>query len=320
MKPVMDKYDVGVIVGRFQVPYLHSAHRALIETVCEEHSRVLLFLGLAQIAATRNNPLPLDHRKQMILSEFPDVTIGYMKDVDSDEIWSKRLDRQINELLMPTESAVLYGSRDSFIDLYHGKYQARELEPESYVSGTEIRNQIAKRAKSSQDFREGMVFAAYNQYPKVVPTVDIAVFSEDYSKILMGRKADEKQWRLIGGYADPRSTSYEADAIRETHEEAGGMNLDKMIYLGSFNIDDWRYRTEVDKIRTSLFATRKLWGAPRPGDDICELKWFDTNFEEEWTLEDNFDQSLLCVPHHKEILLTALRHANQMKTTPEVKL
>jgi bifunctional NMN adenylyltransferase/nudix hydrolase len=66
-----DSYDVGVIVGRFQVPELHDAHKDLIETVCDKHDKVIIFLGLSPLMVTRENPLDFESRKQMILESSP---------------------------------------------------------------------------------------------------------------------------------------------------------------------------------------------------------------------------------------------------------
>ena len=71
MKTKEVRADVGVLVGRFQVPNLHPGHIELIQSVCEAHSKVLIFLGLAPTKATRNNPLDFESRKHMILEKFP---------------------------------------------------------------------------------------------------------------------------------------------------------------------------------------------------------------------------------------------------------
>ena len=49
-------YDIGVVVGRFQVPYLHQGHLDLLETVQSRHKKVIIFLGMTSTLTTRNNP------------------------------------------------------------------------------------------------------------------------------------------------------------------------------------------------------------------------------------------------------------------------
>lgn len=63
----------------------------------------------------------------MILKHFPDVTILYIKDVESDEAWSNQLDNNILDIASPTSTITLYGSRDSFINYYTGRFETKEL-------------------------------------------------------------------------------------------------------------------------------------------------------------------------------------------------
>jgi bifunctional NMN adenylyltransferase/nudix hydrolase len=270
----LPKTEVGVVIGRFQTHELHEAHIDLISTVLNQHPKVIIFLGLSPVKVTYNNPLDFESRKQMILEKFGDkVIVLYIKDINSDELWSKRLDEQIGDVVGPTQKVTLYGGRDSFISHYKGKYSTVELESERIMSASEIRKGISAKVKSSPDFRAGVIWASQNQYPKVFTTVDIAVFNEDGSKILLARKPDEKLYRLIGGFADPRSDSFEMDAKREVSEEAH-IEIGDLQYLGSHKIDDWRYRNETDKIKTLLFSAKYIFGSPQADDDIAELRWF----------------------------------------------
>lgn len=273
MHPAQEQYDVGVIVGRFQVHELHQAHLDLINYVCERHEKVVIFLGLSPLMVSTNNPLDFEARKQMILAHFPDVNVLYIKDVADDEVWSKRLDAMIEDLITPAQSVVLYGGRDSFIDHYKGRFPTQELTQAVFMSGTAERRAIARsRARGSSEFRSGVIWASQSRFPTVYTTVDVAIFNEDRSKILLGRKPNEKLLRLIGGFADPRSSSFEHDARREVAEEAG-IEVGGLEYIGSVNVDDWRYRNEPDCIRTMLFTGKYLHGRPTPGDDIEEVRW-----------------------------------------------
>jgi|688.fasta_scaffold169483_5 bifunctional NMN adenylyltransferase/nudix hydrolase len=266
--------DIGIVIGRFQVHELHSAHLDLIQSVCNEHEKVIIFLGLSPLMVTSNNPLDFESRKQMILESFPKVIVMYIKDNPSDEVWSKDLDEKIRDLASPTQSVVLYGSRDSFITHYSGKYRTQELMQETYISGSEIRKNISKKVKSSADFRAGVIWASGNRFPTCFPCVDIAIFNEDYSKILLARKAKETLYRFVGGFADPKSDCYETDARREVQEETG-LEIGDLKYLGSTIINDFRYRREIDKVKTLFFVGKILFGRPEANDDICEVKFFD---------------------------------------------
>ena len=263
--------DVGIIVGRFQVNELHEAHIDLINSVIQKHDRVLLFLGNSIIRNTTSNPLDYRARRAMIADKFPNVEVHYINDNPSDAAWSKSLDKQIGEQLLPLQSVTLYGSRDSFLKAYSGKFNVCELEATTFISGTEVRRRVCNNYPPTADYRAGMIAATAYRYPTAFQTVDIAVVN-DKREILLARKPEEKKWRFIGGFSDPRSTSLEADAKREVTEEAS-IEVDDITYLGSTLIDDWRYRGEQDKIKTAFFIAKYIYGKPEGADDIAEVKW-----------------------------------------------
>lgn len=275
---------VGILVGRFQIDKLHQAHIDLIQSVCNLHPKVIIFLGLSPVLGTKKNPLDFEARKQMILECFPDINVLYIPDIPGDnEAWSKKLDEQISHLC-PVQKVILYGGRDSFVSKYCGRYPIKELESKIIVSASEIRDRISKSVKKSQDFRTGVIWSAFNRYPTCFPTVDIALFkyNEKDTEILLCRKPHEKLYRFIGGFAEPNSDSFEDDAKRELYEEAGGPNghsisASNFKYICSKKIDDLRYRDEVDQIKTLFFMATLDWGRAEPGDpEIAEVRWFRT--------------------------------------------
>ena len=267
-------YDVGVIIGRFQVPDLHEAHEKLIQTVCNKHSKVIIFLGLSPVF-DQNDPLDFEARKQMILAKFPNIILAYIADQPTDELWSKKLDEQIGHLKGVYQSVVLYGGRDSFMTRYSGKFPTEEIVQDVWVSGSEIRGMIKNSVKASQDFRHGAIWESWQQYPTVFPTVDIAVINQDKGELLLAQKPNEKGWRFVGGFTDPTDNSYEEAALRELHEEVPNIEVDqRVVYLGSAKIDDWRYRGRTNQIITHLYVVRYLFGKPIAGDDISATRWF----------------------------------------------
>lgn len=275
MKPKVEKYDVAVIVGRFQTHELHEAHKDLFDSVIGNHERVIVFLGLSELRNTKRNPLDLNARRQMINETYPDLEIYYVHDMPSDTEWSKNLDSQIERCSNPSQTVLLYGGRDSFIKRYKGKFPTCELESEVYVSGTQMRKSISAKTKASKDFRAGVIWAANNRYDTVYTTVDIAILDNKKEKILLGKKdRDGGLYRFPGGFSDIKSQSFEDDAKREAIEETG-IEISDPQYLGSFLVDDWRYRRENDKIKTIFFVAEYLFGAPLASDDLDEIRWFN---------------------------------------------
>jgi bifunctional NMN adenylyltransferase/nudix hydrolase len=285
MKEKTKNYSVGVIIGRFQINELHEAHKELIDTVLSNHPKVFIFLGLSQVRGSINDPLDYQPRKQMILEayphdKYPNLTIGYIKDNRSDDVWSEKLDAQIRDLLSPNDSVVLYGSRDSFLTHYRGHFDTKELQATRIVSGTELRAKIALAPQSNPLFRAGAIWASAQRYPLVYSTVDVLVFDPKGRRVLLARKPQEEGYRIVGGYSDPKKDdSFEQAAVRELSEETGiSVGLAGLRYVGSKKIDDWRYRNNpAEKIITHLYIGLYVHGCPQASDDISEVRWFDYN-------------------------------------------
>ena len=279
--------DCGIVIGRFQVNELHEAHIDLIESVLKRHDRVILFLGNSIIRNTTNNPLDYRARRTMISEKFPTVEIHYINDVPEDDArWSKNLDKLIGEQLLPLQTVTLYGSRDSFIKAYKGKYSVCELEATTFISGTEVRRRVCNNYPPTADYRAGMIAATAYRFPTAFQTVDIAVVKET-GELLIARKPDQKKWRFIGGFSDPTSPSLEVDAKREVMEESQ-VEVGDIRYLGSTLIDDPRYRHEVDKIKTAFFVAKYIFGKPEGSDDVAAVKWISIN---------KFDRNEIDDPH-----------------------
>lgn len=334
--------DVGVIVGRFQVHRLHDAHRSLIQSVLDSHHKTIVVLGLAHARGTVSNPLDFEARKAMLFEAFhfaaDRLTVLYIVDDRDDVHWSQRLDAIVEATTTPTQKVTMFGGRDSFIARYHGRYPTQVLEPESYVSGTELRRSITRAVRTTEDFRAGVIWASANRYPPTHPTVDVCVFRGGHVErevclgcgqptelrdcgcpagtgyqrvppsaleILLVRKPSEQQWRFSGGFYDPtKDQSWEAAGKREVAEETG-VEVGDLHYAGSFQVDDWRYRNESEKIVTTLFVGEHVFGGPKPADDVAEARWFTVGPKGEHPLpgEIKFDA---VVPEHQPLLRRAL--------------
>lgn len=278
MKTKAENVEVGVIVARFQSPILHEGHQEIIEKVRSNHARVIIFLGLSPLRCTRLNPYDFSIRKAMIEEKYKDLEVLYIDDVGDNEVWSKNLDRQIYKAIGPNQKAVLYGSRDSFINAYKGHFPTIELVPTKMISASEIRRRIGIKPKHEQSFREGIIYSVENQYPTVHPTVDMAIIKfnnpvEGEKELLLARKPTQNLLRFPGGFLDPlKDKSAEGAAVRETLEETG-LTTKVVSYIGSALVDDWRYRHEQNKIMTFLYAMEYQGGTPVASDDIEYVIW-----------------------------------------------
>ncbi|PZR37934.1 MAG: NUDIX hydrolase [Azospira oryzae] len=264
---------IGVIIARFQSPYLHEGHKSLIESVRGAHNKIVIVLGISPILGSRRNPLDFPTREKMIKKEYPDLVVLPLSDHPLDTRWSQNLDDLLRNTFVGSKF-ILYGSRDSFISYYSGQYDTQELPESGDYNSTVIRQKISDKVMDSESFRVGVIYAYSNTYLKVYPTVDIALFRHSKKEILLGRKNIDNKWRLLGGFSDPTDDSYEMAAARELREECGPVETTPMHYEASLRVNDWRYRREEDKIITTLFSTDYTGGEVKGSDDIAEVKWF----------------------------------------------
>lgn len=268
----------GVVPMRLQVPDLHDGHRAILEKALTENAHVLVLLGVTQTRLTNEDPLDYATREYMLQATYSQIVVAPIDDCSDDEYWSILLDNIIIEKTNGGE-VTLYGSRDSFIGKYSGKFKTSSFEEVKGVSGTMIRQSICQEFPKTFEGRRGIIYASEHKHPTAYPTIDAAIFRSDFHSILLGRKKGEKKFRFIGGFFDPtKDESYEHTAIRELREEAPGIAVDgisSFTYVTSRKQqDDWRYRKTNDCITTILFYSICQFGHLQAGDDIEQLEWF----------------------------------------------
>jgi cytidyltransferase-like protein len=129
----------GIIIGRFQVPFLHVGHLHLIATALRECDKVYILLG-ARHTIDNRNPYSVQYRIEMIKKIFPQIYLAPLWDIDrNDESWSQQIDAWAS--FVDSKDIVLYHSRDSFKDHYHGKLPLKEVEEIPGFSGTKLREE-----------------------------------------------------------------------------------------------------------------------------------------------------------------------------------
>ena len=99
--------NTGVIIARFQSPYLHEGHKHLIENAMKKHAKLIIVLGISPVTGSRRNPYDYFTRERMIKQAYPNLVVLPLCDMPSDQDWSAALD-QLLQQTFPCESFVLY--------------------------------------------------------------------------------------------------------------------------------------------------------------------------------------------------------------------
>lgn len=286
-----DKKRIAFAVGRFQCVDLHEGYVHLLKQsiLLPDVTDLVIVMGTSPLPSTRKNPFTFEERKQAFVDSLQlrerDLLLliaGFLEihDQNEDPFWSRNLDTLIYKFITQPKYAdyepVLVCSRDGFSKSYSGEFDVVEIEPDlDSPSSTETRAAAAKeRVYANRSYLLGKLNAIYSKYPTVYATVDVAIINEATDEILLGRKPRETKFRFPGGFSDPTDTSFLFAAKREAREEVGSIELGDWQFVTSMRVDDWRYRSEVDKIITSFYRTSYIFGAPVASDDLDEVRWF----------------------------------------------
>lgn len=275
---------LGVIVGRFQTPYLHTGHMHLLTTALSENDEVLVVIGDREAQPTKRHPLSYMDRVGLF-DKFDNVECTRLVDVPSSEDWDRNLDAAItmhNDLdgmltEIKPDDVTLYGGRESFISAYRGKFPTKQVSTVPNVSATDIRRRMPT-FKFSEDYRMGVIQAVNRRFPTSYQCVDVIPYCRATGRALFGKKKIYGDHLIfVGGHVDPSDASLEFAAWRELKEETGVTPDDdsRMIYSGSGRVPDYRYIDTEDGIMTSLFVCLVKHEAAIAGDDLDGVEWVD---------------------------------------------
>lgn len=282
----MSSKSFGVIVGRFQTPYLHEGHKALIDYAFKKCDTLIVYIGNTIVKGSEKDPMDYATRRLMLSSYLLDnyeertFFVYPLQDIPiSDKNWVRALDMSISNATLHVSNVTLFGGRDSFLDVYrknNGRYKTDDFVDVAEFSATQIRKETAQFPVPSEDFRKGCVYAALNKYPVVFSTVDVCVYDPTTKKILFGEKRGCDKLFMPGGFVDVSDPSFASAAVRELKEETGlNVHYLHLKFVGSTKMNDYRFRGREDMgVMTNLF----LYVCPttpsvKAGDDLISLKW-----------------------------------------------
>lgn len=310
----------AVMIGRFQSPIFHEGYQQIVRSYPNHAQRLVILVGSSEIFDQRL-PIPYHVVAQTIrrsiknMENFPkwakdEIQVSSIADSrPNNELW---LDDVLSHFkISDYKNLVFLTGRDGFqnyIDtnlLTSRGCEIKVLPTISEVSGTMIRSVDTSIFELSDHelkiYAEGYVAASKRLFPTSYSTVDILPIIAD-NTFLLGRKCSDPlgKYRLVGGFVDPQDHDLEAAALRELQEETC-INKESVLstqYIGSYRINDYRYRNSIHKIMTNLFVCDVTNNATwRANDDICELKAF--------SLED-LSLDIIC-EEHKNLIFEAIK-------------
>ncbi|WP_315819127.1 hypothetical protein [Paraflavitalea speifideaquila] len=82
----------GVIIARFQTPYLHEGHQYLLNEIRPQHNKIIVVLGVSPVKGSKRNPFDFYTRERLLKQFAPDLLILPLSDHPDDGVWSENLD------------------------------------------------------------------------------------------------------------------------------------------------------------------------------------------------------------------------------------
>jgi bifunctional NMN adenylyltransferase/nudix hydrolase len=285
----------GVIYAPFQVVQLTEAHVTAIEELDRFSTQLIFALPVRRISPSKDSPLSFQQRQTMLLSYYPDALVVPVPDHKYPADKVKALESAVRALFSEFRGAILH-TDEAFAKLYSENGGKWEVEEAPFLAGEKAHRKnmretslpVPKSFDIAEVFamglRYGAINAMNNQFPISWPTVDICIKRVIFPKTfyLLGKKPGENGWRFSGGFKDRQDPNYETAVLREAGEEVLKAGVDPSAaltppkYIGSMNVNDWRYANETDGI-TTLFYQVEFIGTDDQilaGDDLAATQWF----------------------------------------------
>lgn len=265
---------IGVIRGRFQVPKLHKGHIFLFEYAFARHDDVLAVLSDPYISNSAD-ALSIVMQMQMIQSAFPGRKIHFAQSgrIPSSRLMRSRALDEVIERAFPGRDAIIYGSRESIVHSYVGRFATHETETIYGGSGTQIRNAI--EIVDSEDFRKGVIYSAVHRRGVGYPAADVVVTRLDQGKILLiGWEEEGGKLRFPGSFHQQGlDASIEATALRCIAKEVPGIRIIDPRLVASHVIDDYRHKRSQDGTLSTLVSATYVGGEASVGSGIDSVHW-----------------------------------------------
>ena len=284
--PSISSAKYGVIFLPFQTHFLSDVHAGVIDDAIQAHEHVIIALPVRRITPSKRSPLTFQVRERLITQTYGDVTIVAVPDTKYPEDKIKALENAVRAPFSEMRGSVALYTSDTFASLYTtngGKWKTT-IVPDILKCEEQARRLAQKAPVVNTDQVLGIIQGLNQQFPISWSTVDICIYRRVAGKtmILLGKKPGERGWRFPGGFKDREDPSYEVAVLREAGEEILRQDVDPKTvmrepeYIGSLNINDWRYVDEIDGI-TTLFYAIEFTGTDdqiEANDDIAESQWF----------------------------------------------
>jgi hypothetical protein len=293
---------IGIIVGKFQVPYLAEHHKKIIEDTARKHRDVLILLLTPEITNTKRSPLGSTYRGDMLKrfwdtipvadkGKFEWAVVGEYKD---SELFFEAIDKKIAAWATHTRPnrTIVFGGNDKEMWKYYSGLS--KLEDVGYYSETKsaaaIRNEYAwVEHQKTKDFGYGVIHTVNNLKGRDM-IYGVGLVRDKARDILFVKYDNESKWTL------PRVNLWESSkaTLEETIrlgicQQFYGIHIKNPTYNKSYRSTDWRFR-KIDEEPLYLVFNFDLDALPSSAHTkIRTYKFLNISIEE----LDNYEDEIL---------------------------
>jgi cytidyltransferase-like protein len=170
----MKKYNVGLVIGRFQP--LHKGHEMMIESALDHCNKVVVVIGSAQASGTKENPLNWADRYTILLKRFREecdsqrlfiIPVNDREKYSDDPSFGEYIHKQITSTLGSefTPDCIIEGKESKHSDWWKSISPRGHIEVDRGgidVSGTALRNAIGNSDKEYINKYQSVESQEYN--------------------------------------------------------------------------------------------------------------------------------------------------------------
>lgn len=248
--------NIGVIVGRFQSPYLTDGHKALLKEAYQNSDEVAIFLLNNTIPFSDSNPLPFDLRQALLLNyvtrEYKDKKTTFYS--LPDQKYKSTLMFSIDQALITAYTNMvkftMYGGPRSLAATYCGIAEVKLIEDNFHSNRSkDARNEAYDTQAFNVDFLKGVIHAL--NYRRVVChnyIVSVLLHQDEDGETYCIAREDSKLKRHVFPTESVVSTydTYEEQSKASMEQMFKGAIISSGSHIVSMKVDDWRFGNTSD--------------------------------------------------------------------------
>lgn len=240
---------IGVVVGKFQTPYLTEAHQHLFDKAIEENDQLVIFVLDKHIEFTDNNPLPYRIREDMLLQNFWGESNGRISIYPlQEQKYASVLQHNLDSTLLSHWSAshefTLYSGADGVGSFYDGLCKVEICEFQSRKKSKQLRSYAFDKEDYEKEIAQGMIHAVGHKPPLCYNYVVSIVRARD--GLITIKYPDTKYLSFPTIELNSEHNSIIEASFSHITTLVPGASLTQGSHLHSIKVDDWRFRDSED--------------------------------------------------------------------------